>query len=86
MGCFANKNGVCTILQQDYREIKATSTNCDECAFYKTHKQYATDRLTHLEREIEFTQMTSSTADRLRGKLVEQLKGDVADETDEKDV
>lgn len=82
MGCFASKNGVCMMLQQDYREIKATPQNCNGCAFYKTHKQYATDRLTHLGREIEFTQMTSSTADRLRDKLVEQLKGDGTNEKD----
>lgn len=72
--CFANLNGICSVLQENQGPILANAKNCGKCRFFKTRFQYAKDRLEHLEDEINFADLTPKQARRLRSILYKEVK------------
>lgn len=75
MDCFANKNGLCSVLQNKSKAIRVNAEICFNCSFFRTHEQYVEDRLAYLDKEIDFLGLGETSAERLRAKLSETLGG-----------
>lgn len=72
--CFANRNGVCSILQINSKKIVAVYQTCMQCPFFKTPKQYATERMKYLNYEIEYAHLSENQAKKLYENLKERTE------------
>lgn len=67
--CFANVDGLCSVLQSKGGTIKAGRENCGRCKFFKTRAQYAKDRLRSIDDEADFLGLSDFQKNKLRKKL-----------------
>ena len=64
MKCFADKEPKkCAIL---------INKESEGCKFFKTNKQYKTDRLKYYEKECDFRELTATDAERLYNQLTKE--------------
>lgn len=71
--CFANIDGLCSVLQSKGGAIKAGRENCGKCKFFKTREQYAKDRLEYLDNEADFLGLSGFRKNKLRKKLYREV-------------
>lgn len=67
MGCFALRNGKCSILIND--------DECGrDCPFFKEHRLYLENRLKYFDNESKFLGMSCARANMIRMKLTKKIE------------